>query len=112
MILESVITRVVEQQQNRLAMRDTGLIRELVPATKSLSSHALIISGVRRCGKSTMLMQMMKGMGEESVLYLNFESPQLYEFALSDCSRLDNVIAQKGINTLFFDEIQNQTHLC
>jgi len=105
MILESVIARVVDQQKNRLAIRDIGLKRELIPATQSLSSHALIISGVRRCGKSTLLMQMMKGMHEE-VLYLNFESPQLYEFTLSDFARLDNVIALKGIKTLFFDELQ------
>ena len=89
MILESVIARVVEQQQNRLLSRDHGLPRELVPATQSLSSHALIISGVRRCGKSTLLMQIMKGMDEKRFLYLNFESPHLYEFSISDFSRLD-----------------------
>lgn len=106
MILESVIARVIDQQKNRLAIKDIGLKRELTPATQSLSSHALIISGVRRCGKSTLLMQMMKGMDDESVLYLNFESPQLYEFTLPDFTRLDNVIRQKGTNTLFFDELQ------
>lgn len=106
MILESVIARIVEQQKNRLATRDFGLKRELIPATQSLSSHALIISGVRRCGKSTLLMQMMKGMEDKSVLYLNFESPQLYEFILSDFTRLDNVISGKVIKTLFFDELQ------
>ncbi|MCX6245936.1 MAG: ATP-binding protein [Bacteroidetes bacterium] len=106
MILESVITHVVEQQKNRIASRDSGLKRELIPAAQSLSSHALIISGVRRCGKSTLLMQMMKGMKGDTLLYLNFESPQLFEFSLSDFSRLDNVIKQKGIETLFFDELQ------
>jgi predicted AAA+ superfamily ATPase len=106
MVLEGVIVRVVEQQKTRLTIRDSGLKRELNPATQSLSSHALIISGVRRCGKSTLLMQMMKGMNDERVLYLNFESPQLYEFSLSDFTRLDNVIAQKAANTLFFDELQ------
>jgi len=106
MILESVISLVVEQQKNRLMLRDSGLKRELIPDIQSLSSHALIISGVRRCGKSTLLMQMMKGMEDGKVLYLNFESPQLYEFALSDFTRLDNIIGQKGINILFFDEIQ------
>lgn len=106
MILESVIARVVEQQQNRLLSRDHGLPRELVPATQSLSSHALIISGVRRCGKSTLLMQIMKGMDEKRFLYLNFESPHLYEFSISDFSRLDNLITQKGATTLFFDELQ------
>lgn len=106
MILESVITHVVEQQRNRLTLRDNGLKRELIPAIQNLSSHALIISGVRRCGKSTLLMQMMKEKDDESVLYLNFESPHLYEFLLSDFTRLDNVIEHKGAKTLFFDELQ------
>jgi uncharacterized protein len=106
MILESVITHIVEQQKNRLTLRDSGQKRELIPATQSLSSHALIISGVRRCGKSTLLMQMMKDMDDKMVLYLSFESPSLYEFSLSDFTRLDNVIAQKGAKTLFFDELQ------
>ena len=106
MILENVIAHVVERQMNRIALIDSGLKRELIPAIHSLSSHALIISGVRRCGKSTLLIQMMKDMDLEKVLYLNFESPHLYEFSLTDFSRLDNIIRQKGVNTLFFDELQ------
>jgi predicted AAA+ superfamily ATPase len=51
-------------------------------------------------------MQMMKRMDDDTVLYLNFESPHLYEFSLSDFTRLDNIIAQKSPNTLFFDELQ------
>lgn len=105
-ILESVIAHVIEQQKIRFLLIDKGLPRELVPATKSLSSHALIISGIRRCGKSTLLRQMMKAMDNESILFLNFESPQLYEFQLTDFSRLDHIIEQKGASTLFFDELQ------
>jgi predicted AAA+ superfamily ATPase len=106
MILEQEIARVIEQQTNRLFLRDFGLKRDLIPATKSLSSHALIISGVRRCGKSTLLMQMMKQMQKDAVLYLNFESPHLYGFSLTDFMRLDNIITKKEVNTLFFDELQ------
>jgi uncharacterized protein len=106
MILESVIEYVVEQQKLRLTTRETGLKRELKPATRSLSSHALIISGVRRCGKSTLLMQMMSELDHTNLLYLNFESPQLYEFNLLDFARLDHIIARKGAKILFFDELQ------
>jgi predicted AAA+ superfamily ATPase len=106
MILESVIEHVVEQQKLRLTTRETGLKRELKPATRSLSSHALIISGVRRCGKSTLLMQMMSELDHTNLLYLNFESPQLYEFNLLDFARLDHIIVRKGAKILFFDELQ------
>ncbi len=106
MVLESVIERVIIQQKERLSKLDIGLERELVPATNNLSSHALIISGVRRCGKSTLLMQIMKKFNESLVLYLNFESPHLYEFNLNDFIRLDNIIEKKNVKILFFDEIQ------
>ena len=106
MILENTIAQVIEHQKQRFSSRNCGLKRELVPDMRSLSSHALIISGIRRCGKSTLLMQMMKAMDEKATLYLNFESPHLYGFVLSDFARLDNIIAQKGVNILFFDELQ------
>lgn len=41
MILESVIAQVAEQQKARLEVKDPGLKRELEPAVKSLSSHAI-----------------------------------------------------------------------
>jgi predicted AAA+ superfamily ATPase len=106
MILESVIAQIVENQKVRILQSNTGLKRELKPATKSLSSHALIISGVRRCGKSTLLMQMLKNMNDGEFFFINFESPQLYDFAIPDFARLDNLIAQKEAKNLFFDEIQ------
>ncbi len=106
MILESVLSNIVEQQKKRLSTHDSGLKRELVPALQNLSSHALIISGVRRCGKSTLLLQIMEKIPTEDFLYLNFEMPRLYNFDISDFTRLDNIIAKKGSKTLFFDEIQ------
>lgn len=106
MILESTIEYMIAQQKLRLTLKDSGLERELVPATKSLSSHALVISGVRRCGKSTVLLQMLKRMDNEVVLFLNFDTPQLYGFSLLDFSRLDNIIDNQGPTILFFDELQ------
>ena len=106
MILESILSNIVEQQKQRLSVHDSGLKRELTPALQNLSSHALIISGVRRCGKSTLLLQIMEKMPPEDFLYLNFEMPRLYNFNISDFARLDNIITKKGTKTLFFDEIQ------
>ena len=51
-------------------------------------------------------MQMMKDLDDTNLLYLNFESPQLYEFNLLDFARLDHIIARKGAKILFFDELQ------
>lgn len=106
MILESVIENVIGQQKSRLKVRGDWMKREITLPETSLSSHAIIISGVRRCGKSTLLMQIMTEHKDKSVVYLNFESPHLYDFTIADFSRLDNIITRKKATMLFFDEIQ------
>jgi len=57
----------------------------------SLSTHALIITGIRRCGKSTLLQQINRTSGERT-LYLNFEDPRLAGFDISDFNRLQELI--------------------
>ncbi|MCF8362279.1 MAG: ATP-binding protein [Prolixibacteraceae bacterium] len=106
MLLEKNILKVIVQQKERLMKIPEGLPRELNINLKSIHSHALIISGIRRCGKSTLMHQMIKQMGKDKSLYINFESPLLYDFSLNDFSRLDNIIEKNDIDWLFFDEIQ------
>lgn len=105
MILKSVLKEVAEAQKNNLLYRDIGLIRHHLDAMPELRSHALIISGIRRCGKSTLLHQWLKNKYQEA-FYLNFEDPRLYELELNDFTRLDQIITEQKSNILFFDEIQ------
>jgi predicted AAA+ superfamily ATPase len=105
MLSKLIIEQVIHSQRERLEQLDTGLNRD-VPGYKSLTSHALIISGIRRCGKSTLLQQINKTISDQT-LYLNFEDPRLSGFDLSDFSRLQGIAGEKGINIFFFDEIQN-----
>ena len=104
MILESVIRKVVKSQKERLDRTETGLLREQKIKIKSISSHALIIAGVRRCGKSTLLHQYIKK--TKNSFYLNFETPLLYGFSITDFERLDRIILSENASWLFFDEIQ------
>ena len=60
-----------------------------------LESHALDITGVRRCGKSTIMRQRMRG-SDEPWFYVNFESPLLTQFELRDTIRLDSLIDKSG----------------
>ena len=106
MILESTIKKVYEEQCSRLDKLDSGLKREIDIDLNELSTHTLIISGIRRCGKSTLLFQVLKRANREDTFYINFEVPRLYGFTLTDFERLDNVIIQNAANILFFDEIQ------
>jgi predicted AAA+ superfamily ATPase len=65
----------------------------------------LIISGIRRCGKSTLLRQHLQRMAQD-FFYLNFEDTRLYDFQMKDFALLDAIVSKSGIKTLFFDEIQ------
>ncbi len=73
-----------------------------------------VIMGIRRCGKSVLLLQIIdelkeKGIEEKQIIYINFENED-YNFIKNDID-LHNYIKEKIINKekyyLFFDEIQN-----
>ena len=105
MIIQSVINQVLESQRENVISRAIGLKREALQELPTLSSFALIVSGIRRCGKSTLLFQMLKEKYPEA-LYLNFEDIRLYEFETRDFARLDQAITAAGSKVLLFDEIQ------
>lgn len=105
MLLKSTIFKIVEAQKANLSIQETGLQREALLTLPDLSSHVLIVSGIRRCGKSTLLFQLLKDK-YQSALYLNFEDPRLYEFEPNDFLRLDEVTKDSGSKVLLFDEIQ------
>ena len=68
-------------------------------------SHVLVVSGIRRCGKSTLLKMLMQKMGGKFA-FLNFEDPRIFHFELEDFNKLDEIIGN-DIAFYFFDEIQN-----
>ncbi|NBC67298.1 MAG: AAA family ATPase [Bacteroidetes bacterium] len=105
MILKSQLKEVAEAQKENLQKLNTGLIRHQLDEMPELASHTLIISGIRRCGKSTLLHQLLKER-HPNATYLNFEDPRLYEFELNDFTRLDELIRDRESTVLFFDEIQ------
>jgi uncharacterized protein len=105
MILQSIINQIVESQRENQLSRPAGLKREALQDLPTLSSFALIVSGIRRCGKSTLLFQLLKEKYPDA-LYLNFEDIRLYEFEKKDFARLDKVIELTGTKVLLFDEIQ------
>jgi uncharacterized protein len=65
----------------------------------------VIVSGVRRCGKSTLIQQKLLKTGK--ALYLNFEDPRLINFTLDDFPRLENIAEETRNDLLLLDEIQN-----
>ena len=104
MLSKLIIEQIVESQKERLLKLDTGLPR-LITGYGKLSTHAFIVSGIRRCGKSTLLQQINHNLGEQSI-YLNFEDPRLAGFDLSDLNRLNEIAKKANFNNYFFDEVQ------
>ena len=106
MINKDAIKEVIISQRKTLNELDKGTLRE-VEAVKIEDSFALIITGIRRCGKSTFLNQLL--MKQKNAYYLNLEDPRLEGFDLSDFNKIEEIMISlygKG-GVYFFDEIQN-----
>ncbi|MFH0799395.1 MAG: ATP-binding protein [Pseudomonadota bacterium] len=71
--------------------------------------HAVVISGVRRCGKSTLLLQIADKYFGDDYFYFNFEDDRLIGFTPRDFSLLHEVLIECfGEQKVFLlDEIQN-----
>jgi hypothetical protein len=104
MLSQLIIEQVIDSQKQRLIHLDSGLARKFSEIT-NLTTHAFIVSGIRRCGKSTLLQQIHKTFSNDSI-YLNFEDPRLAGFDLSDLNRLQEIAVKNGNVVYFFDEIQ------
>ena len=81
-----------------------------------INKHIIkVLIGTRRCGKSTILEQLInslinKGIPKENIVWINFELSKYFE--ITDIKKLEDFITKKIENTsgkiyLFFDEIQN-----
>jgi predicted AAA+ superfamily ATPase len=101
----SEIEKVASEQRADLLAGEEGLPREMLSRLPDVLSHALIVSGIRRCGKSTLLAQHFRR--GTDFFYFNFEDLRLYDFTVKDFALLNTVIERSGSKTLFFDEIQN-----
>ena len=105
MIQQIVLQQIIETQKKKVLRLGTGFRRETLFDMSILQSHVLIITGIRRCGKSTLLKQMIET-DDSKKLFLSFEDPRLFNFELSDFEILDHIIEDSKSETLFFDEIQ------
>ena len=105
MIQQAVLQRVIETQKKKMLRLKNGYKRELLQDIHPVQSHALIITGIRRCGKSTLLGQLLET-DPSKKLFLSFEDPRLFNFELSDFEILDSLIEHAKYETLYLDEIQ------
>ena len=107
MIIKETLRDIVKLQRQEINFNNTGVERDLLKIIDKTSSHVIILSGIRRCWKSTLLLQIMKSM--PSFYYFNFEDPRAINFELQDFEKLEIIFQEEfgRCDNYFFDEIQN-----
>jgi len=105
-MLESEIQEVLEYQAEYLYEIQEGTPREVTAKVGLKDHHVRILTGIRRCGKSTVLLQIARKYPHFN--YLSFEDPRLSTFGVNDFFKLEKIFGRAGSSDLFFfDEIQN-----
>lgn len=105
MLSHNQLSSIVEYQNAYFLEKKAGLRREKLQEIQLYENFVLLITGVRRSGKSTLLLQLLQE-NKNNSLFLNFEDPRMAGFEMTDFQKLDVLLAEKKIKNLFFDEIQ------
>lgn len=105
----SVLKQVILDQQN-VYLPDHIIPRDIYQKVSALAdtNQIIVISGIRRCGKST-LMQQIRHNATEKDYYLNFDDDRLVKFQVEDFQHLLELFMELfgQQRTMYFDEIQN-----
>lgn len=106
MLLKETIEKVVVSQKEVFQKEERIIERELRRQIKIQNKFAIILSGIRRSGKSTLMKSVASKI--KSFYYINFEDSRLAGFDLSDFERLEEIFKKVYGKTdyYFFDEIQ------
>lgn len=108
--MNKIFLKQVIFEQNKRSLPEDFIPRECFEQLKALKSNReiIIISGIRRCGKSTLL-QKIRASEQQRDYYLNFEDDRLINFTIEDFQLLLETFHELfGPQTIFyFDEIQN-----
>lgn len=104
MVLLSEIESAYKAQQDSLIERDKGIER-FIYRKPGLTSHIDIITGIRRCGKSTYMNQ-LSTLIEGDISFFTFEDSRVFGFEAGDFPKLLQIIGTDK-SAYFFDEIQN-----
>lgn len=105
MIRQEEIAYVINTQSESFLNKESGFIRDALNQIPVADSFVTIITGIRRCGKSTLLLQLLRNK-YPNACYLNFDDIRLAGFETGDFVRVHREIERRGTRVLFFDEIQ------
>jgi predicted AAA+ superfamily ATPase len=102
----SLLELVVNEQLENFTSKSKGIKRDVNLNVYVETEQIVIISGIRRCGKSTLLSQIASDYTDFH--YLNFDDERLIQFEVDDFQKLMTVWHKRSASkVLFLDEIQN-----
>ncbi len=110
MIPKSVLREVISDQAEEIKLSVEYVQRTVFPELlKYRGTSAFVVKGVRRCGKSTLLMQLIRTRFKDDFQYFNFDDDRLSGLITEDLQPLLETLIEAFGNkkNLFFDEIQN-----
>ncbi len=100
------LERLINDQRDELLLKDTGTPREVSWKERLNLDRIVAITGIRRCGKSTLLRQIAEYCGSD-FNYINFDDLRLTSFNESDYDILLTIFNKVKKSSIFlFDEIQ------
>ncbi|MDD1690497.1 MAG: ATP-binding protein [Methanoregula sp.] len=107
MIPASQLEELVLSQKESFLSRNPGTPREIAAERFLKTGQIVVITGIRRCGKSTLMRQLSEQYSD--FLYINFDDDRLMDFTVKDFPDLMLVFEKTtpGTKVLFIDEIQN-----
>jgi uncharacterized protein len=102
---------ILQEQRQNFFKKDFGVRRELLENVKNYVKvpQVVVITGLRRVGKSTLLFQLAKEFLGEDFFFVNFEDERLVNFKAEDFDFLhETLVSLYGDKKVFLiDEIQN-----
>lgn len=110
-ISKNILASALKEQYGAFLSGDLGVEREILKELEKAVSapQIIVITGLRRVGKSTLLAQIAKKYLKDDFYFVNFEDERLLNFQVSDFDALhETLISLFGEKkTFLFDEIQN-----
>ncbi len=104
------LRQVIIDQQELFKRREDLIERDI--ELKRKGNEIVIISGIRRCGKSSLLKLISKNV-ECSTLYVSFDDIRLTDFSKDNFEDVQSIAIElfgKGKIAYFLDEVQNIEH--